>query len=169
MGFPHTADQAPSPIRGRRFCLWAAHGPWLCLLIVLAALAAQPAAAQSIFDLLADGPREQPGSDVVRCDAITLQFRFYDNNRRMALTYTDDIIDYEGNARRRGDYDVLAVEDSALLLQLDGESRRDAAGDPVMWRLRLAQNGVTCWQRSDDGPLSCYGYTAPCPGQVPLS
>ena len=160
MGFTHPTDHAPSR-QGRRSLLLAG--------VLLIATAATPALAQSIFDRLADGPREQPGSDMIRCEAITLQFSFYDDNRRMALTYTGDIVDYEGNFRRRGDYDVLAVEDGSLLVQLDDESRRDAAGDPVRWRLRINRDGMTCWQRADAGLFDCVGHTVPCPGDVPIS
>jgi len=139
-----------------------------CFLFLIV-LTAQPAAAQNVFDLIASGPREQPDSDVVQCGTLTLQFDFYDQNRRMSLIYTDDILDYEGDYRSRGDYTVREVMDRALRLRLDDESRLDDAGQPVEWILRVNGTGETCWQRADMGLLDCSRITVPCPAPVPLS
>ena len=128
-----------------------------------------PATAQTVFDLIASGPREQPSSEDVRCGILTMQFDFYDQNRRMSLSYTDDILDYEGTFRSRGDYTVLEHLDGALLLLLDDESRLDANGQPVNWILRVRDNGETCWQRADRSILDCSRITVPCPTIVPLS
>lgn len=126
-------------------------------------------AAQSVFDRIAAGPREEPGSEVTQCGVMTMQFDFYDQNRRMSLIYTDNIVDYEGAVRNRGDYDVLRVDQDALLLSLDAESRLTADGHPVEWILRVTEDGTTCWQRADQGLLTCGAFTVPCRGDVPLS
>ena len=138
-------------------------------LFLCAMCAPLDAAAQSVFDLIAAGPREQIGSDVVKCGEMTLEFAFYDENRRMSLIYTGDILDYEGNYRDRGDYTVLEVLDDGVWLQLDDESRVDAAGDPVRWLLRVTESGATCWQRNDMTLMECRSITIPCPGNIPIS
>ena len=52
-------------------------------------------------------------------------------------------------------YQVLGRRPSGLHLALVGESRKDAAGQPVTWELRQADRNNYCWWRSDWPASEC--------------
>ena len=52
-------------------------------------------------------------------------------------------------------YQVLGRRPSGLRLALVGESRKDAAGQPVTWELRQTDRNSYCWWRSDWPASEC--------------
>jgi hypothetical protein len=46
-------------------------------------------------------------------------------------------------------YRILSYTGSSIRLELEGETRKTKAGEPVVWDLILRGSDEYCWQRSD--------------------
>jgi hypothetical protein len=59
-------------------------------------------------------------------------------------------------------YRVLQSEPN-LRMVIEGETRKTAAGEPVVWDLVLLSNDQFCWHRTDWSPGACTKAIVRCP------
>jgi hypothetical protein len=122
-----------------------------------------PARAETIFDRMSaawgsaysaeDSCRENP-------HAIAFSADF----GRASFTWDQPITGYDGSIRKTADYTVLDHAADRITMALDGESRLTDAGVPVVWVLRLVQNGgAYCWGRTDWPSEACVALHLRCP------
>ncbi len=77
---------------------------------------------------------------------------------------------FDGSQRTRVDYDLVEERSDALVLRLEGETRRTDAGAVVVWLLRpdAARQGF-CWGRTDWPVIRCEHAYRRCPDLAPTS
>jgi hypothetical protein len=134
-----------------------------CLLLL-----ATPAAAD-VFDIatgrwgLADVPE-------LSCAENPHDVSFSADRSRARFRWTGPMLNYEGDWDEEGTYTVLARGADHLVLALDGESRRSRSGAPVVWIMRLLDDGARyCWGRTDWDAADCVDRYIRCPAPEPTS
>ncbi|MCZ4336618.1 hypothetical protein [Shewanella colwelliana] len=68
---------------------------------------------------------------------------------RLLLEYAQQGYVAEDDGRTLVSYTILSEQDSSLRVQLDNESRLDADGQPVIWKMNLLNDSQYCWGRDD--------------------
>jgi hypothetical protein len=108
---------------------------------------ATPAAPASIIDVLPG----QWGSDRAQCDVDPQTLSFSDDGRTLHARYRILGTTYEAGKSDKAHYRyrVGAQRGNLLHLELEGETRLDAAGQPVTWELALIDRDTFCWHRND--------------------
>jgi hypothetical protein len=77
---------------------------------------------------------------------------------------------YDGSIRNRVDYDILEERPDALVLRLEGETRRTEGGDRVIWLMRPdAARDSFCWGRTDWPVIRCEHPYRRCADLAPTS
>ncbi len=73
----------------------------------------------------------------------------------MVLRHDAPFIAFDGKKRNEGRYRVLHSEGNTVRMELEGETRRQRDGRPVVWDLRLLSDSAYCWRRTDKPHRSC--------------
>jgi hypothetical protein len=137
-------------------------------LLLLLLLSASPARADVFDD--ASGLWGLPGDSELTCELNPHRVTFSADHARASFRWEGPMINYEGEVDQEGAYSVLDHGADYLVLALDGESRRSADGEPVVWIMRLLQGGARyCWGRTDWPEDECVDRYARCPAPTPTS
>lgn len=128
-----------------------------------------PALAEDIFVRMT-GTYGALHSTALSCRENPHHLTFSADRRRALFRMEREVTDYEGKHRREAAYSVLGHDDSSITMALDGESRRTAAGAPVIWILRIVPTiDGYCWGRTDWPPLQCNHTQIRCEDPPPAS
>jgi hypothetical protein len=73
----------------------------------------------------------------------------------MILRHRAPIKAFDGNERSEAYYRVLQSSSHTITLGLEGETRLQRDGRPVLWELRLLSESAYCWHRTDKSERSC--------------
>ena len=104
------------------------------------------------------------------CTANPHEIRFSPDRRRAEFSWERPMINYKGEADQVGGYDVLDRGADFVVLALDGEARRTHDDRPVVWILRLVDEGRRyCWGRTDWADGECIDRYVRCPPPAPVS
>lgn len=77
---------------------------------------------------------------------------------------------FDGSLRSRVDYDLAEERPDALVLRLEGETRRTDGGERVVWLLRPnPDRSQFCWGRTDWPLIRCENTYRRCPDMAPTS
>lgn len=77
---------------------------------------------------------------------------------------------FDGSTSRGVTYDLLEERADALVLRLEGETRRTDGGQPVIWLLRPNPDlSGFCWGRTDWPTLHCESAYRRCEQAAPTS
>jgi hypothetical protein len=77
---------------------------------------------------------------------------------------------YDGSTRSGVTYDLIEERSDALVLRLEGETRRTDSGDLVIWLLRpTADRSGFCWGRTDWPLVRCESPYQRCSDAAPTS
>ena len=132
----------------------------LASLLLLASLT--QAAAQDVLDAL----RGQYGSasdPATSCAADPHQLDFMPSPPHAMFNWSKPWADENGRMISDQRYDLLSVQDNALILRLEGDPRRTADGSHPIWILRrTSQPEGYCWGRTDWPSVHCENQQLRC-------
>jgi hypothetical protein len=95
---------------------------------------------------------------------------FSQTRSRALFRWTEPMVNYEGEPDIEGAYSILDHGADFVVMALDGESRRTDNGKPVVWIMRLIEDGARyCWGRTDWPPEDCIDRYVRCPPPQPIS
>ncbi|WP_416899073.1 MAG: hypothetical protein ACMVY4_04930 [Minwuia sp.] len=175
----------PESAPQRGFRLFAARLTRLALLLSVLA-APVPSAAQGVdlFELL-EGRWDLPevydmkGDDCVRdanghCATVRKQdwcqpssnfvtISFSENRSEAVFDWNRPLKSAIGKTVEQSRYIVLSREPQVLTMLLEGETRKTAEGEAVLWQLRVLDAGTFCWRRTDWKPGACTVVRTRCP------
>jgi hypothetical protein len=80
---------------------------------------------------------------------------FSADRRFLILRHRAPIRAFDGSERNEAYYRVLQSSPDRLTLGLEGETRLQRDGRPVLWELRLLSASAYCWHRTDKPERSC--------------
>ena len=83
------------------------------------------------------------------CTRDSHTITFSPDHRVMVLHYTKPWTDSAGVEHTVGEYDIQEADASHIRGMIRGETRRTAAGEPVVWDLQLQSHDVYRWHRTD--------------------
>lgn len=135
---------------------------WGCVALVAllstGAAASEPRAeALSPYDVLPG----QWGWSSAECKRMPEKISFTKGGKRMHLRHAAST---EGPIEvKLASYTVTGRKGNALAMRMDGEDRRDDAGNLVSWDAVVLDQNTYCWRRSDWAPTSCTKRITRCP------
>ncbi len=139
------------------------------LLACVVALAPLGALAD-IFDEIESHRFGSLASPDSTCARAPHRIRFSPDRSRATFHWAADITSYLGEQNREAGYTVLGYDDTAITMQLDGEQRRTASGEAVVWILRpITRPEGYCWGRTDWPTGRCVGAHIRCETLAPTS
>ena len=132
---------------------------WM-LLLTLAALAvgARPATAQSALEWVEGRWRWEHNE--TGCDSAYV-ITVPDGDKYVISSWV-----YQGR-RDTSEYRVLAHAPGEIRAQIEGEERKDAAGNAVIWDFVRLSEDAFCWHRADWGDDDCTRPLVRCTVSVP--
>ena len=95
---------------------------------------------------------------------------FTPERSRARFVWEQPMLSYTGEWLTEGGYDVISHDETSVTMALDGEQRLTGDGAPVVWILRLLDEGNRyCWGRTDWAEEDCIDRYMRCPAPVPVS
>ncbi len=138
-------------------------------LALLLALATPGAAAALTAEEMAGEWESVDGSNNT-CAANPARLSVQRGPDHVIFDWPEPFAVYDGSIRDRVDYDILEERPDALVLRLEGETRRTDDGDMVVWLLRPnAARDTFCWGRTDWPVIRCEHPYRRCADAAPTS
>mgnify|MGYP006188860453 FL=1 len=104
------------------------------------------------------------------CARAPHRIRFSPDRSRATFNWAADITSYLGERAREARYTVLGHDDTTITMQLNGEQRRTASGEAVVWILRpITRPEGYCWGRTDWPAGRCAWTQIRCEPPAPIS
>ena len=140
--------------------------PLFACLLAFSPLAAQADIFEALEGQLFGGLTSVDSS----CAKAPHRIRFSHDRSRATFNWAADITSYLGERAREARYTVLGHDDTTITMQLDGEQRRTASGEAVVWILSpITRPEGYCWGRTDWPAGRCVGAHIRCEGPSPTS
>jgi hypothetical protein len=130
----------------------ASNLPWLVLFVSIAACAGQP--RRDAFTALS-GTWGWTKDHTRSCARNPHTLTFSADRHFMILRHRAPIKSFDGSSRSEAYYRVLQSTPRSVTLGLEGETRHQRDGRPVLWELRLLSDSAYCWRRTDKSEHSC--------------
>jgi hypothetical protein len=74
--------------------------------------------------------------------------------RRLTFVFERPQRIYDGSVVERVSYEIRRADGDVLTLFLEGETRRLASGEPIVWQLVFVEPGVYRWRVAGDYPFN---------------
>lgn len=84
--------------------------------------------------------------------------------KTMLVTYAEKGWATKDDSRQVFSYEILSADSSVFRVRMDGESRLDDKGNPVVWHVVLVDQDTYCWSRDDWPAGECTPPRKRCPG-----
>ncbi len=129
-----------------------------------------PAAAPALTAEEMEGSYESVAGTDNTCAANPARLSVTRNPDHVSFDWPQPFAVFDGSVRSRVDYDLIEERPDALVLRLEGETRRTATGEVVIWLMRpdAARQGF-CWGRTDWPVIRCEHAYRRCPDMAPTS
>ncbi|SIN74996.1 hypothetical protein [Vannielia litorea] len=142
----------------------------LSLALPVAAQETGPTGPADIFAHLAANRWAFPNVQDMHCDENPHTVTFNEERSLSWFTWDGPMVNYLGETDQEGVYDVIESDADSITMYLHGEQRRTDAGSPVIWILRLIEDGEAyCWDRTDWSPPRCTHLHIRCKPPAPIS
>lgn len=109
------------------------------------------------FQTVLDGSWDQGSDFASLCGADRAQhtMQFSDDGKNLVVKFDKPHKIYDGSTVTSVTYQVLATSDVSLTLALEGDSRHDTQGSPIVWELVVVGSGLFRW-RATSYPVGTY-------------
>lgn len=98
------------------------------------------------------------------CKSDGETFVFSADRTRVELRHDKEVESFDGSKTAHFSYRVLAWEPRRVRMAIEGETRLDRHGKPVIWDLIMSEDQSSlCWARNDWPPLECTSKLVRCP------